>query len=232
MSKVLISDFDNTLYVDDNQIIQNINKIKDFINLGNIFIIATGRSYIDISKMIIKYNIPYNYLICNDGGTIFNNNGKLLYKKDIPINIANDIMKYVKTNNLEDITYIDSGYDYTKSIKTEVNAIIIRDIDRLKSLEILKLLESNYPEIHGYISDNWINITEKTVTKANGIKYIQNYLNLDKHDIYTIGDTINDIPMIKEYNGVCMINSTDDLKQHCNKHFNSVYEYIDYIEKI
>lgn len=232
MSKVLVSDFDNTLYVNDEQIIHNNKKIKEFINNGNIFIIATGRSYIDISKMILKYNIPYNYLICNDGGTIFDSNGKLLYKKDIPINIAYDIMNYIKLNNLQELTYIDTGFDYTKVIDEEVNAIIIRDINRVNSKKILQDIETKHPKIHGYISDNWINITEKTVTKANGIKYLEQYLNLNNIDIYTIGDTINDIPMIKEYNGSCMINSTDDLKQCCKNNFNSVSEYIDYIEQI
>ena len=232
MSKVLVSDFDNTLYVNDEQIIQNNKRIKKFINDGNIFIIATGRSYIDVSKMIDKYNIPYNYLICNDGGTIFDNNGKLLLKKDIPINIAYDIMNYVKLNNLEELTYIDTGFDYTKVIDEEVNAIIIKDINKIYSEKILQEIENKHSEIHGYISDNWINITEKTVTKANGIKFLEQYLNLNHNNIYTIGDTINDISMIKGYNGSCMINSTSNLKKYCQNQFDSVSEYIDYIEKI
>lgn len=232
MSKVLVSDFDNTLYVSDNGIIQNNKRIKEFINNGNLFIIATGRSYIDISKMILKYDIPYNYLICNDGGTIFDNSGKLLYKKDIPINIAYNIIDYIKINNLEELTYIDSGFDYTRVIDADVNAIIIRDTHNIDSERILNEIQNNFSQVHGYISDNWINITERTVNKANGIKYLIKYLNLNRDYIYTIGDTINDISMIQEYNGGCMINSTDDLKQYCSNHFNSVSEYIDYIEKI
>ena len=230
MNKILVSDFDNTLYVNDKEILLNIKKIEEFINNGNLFIIATGRSYIDISKMIIKYKIPFNYLICNDGGTIFNKEGKLLYKKDIPIDTAYDIMNYIKNNNLEELTFIDSGYDYSKVIDEEVNAIIIKDINENKSLKILHDIETMFSEVHGYISDNYINITENTVTKSNGIKFLENKLNL-KHDyIYTIGDTINDISMIKEYNGSCMKNSTSNLKQYCKNCFNSVKEYIEYIE--
>jgi len=232
MHKLLASDFDNTLFVNEYDIVDNIESIKKFMANGNLFVISTGRSYIDISKMVLKYNIPYNYLICNDGGTIFDNNGKLLLKKDIPINIACDIMDYVKYNNLEELTYIDTGFDYTKVIDEEVNAIIIKEVNEINSEKILQELENSHSEIHGYISDNWINITEKTVTKANGIKYLEQRFNLNHNQIYTIGDTINDIPMIKEYNGSCMINSTDDLKQCCTNHFNSVNEYIDYIEKI
>ena len=128
-----------------------------------------------------------------------------------------------------DVTYFDSGYDYTKDIDTEVNAIIIRTLNLSCPDKILKFITNNFQSIHGYISDNWINITEKSVTKSNGIKYLQNKLHLD--NIYTIGDTINDIDMIKKYDGACMNNSTNDLKNICNNYFNSVAEYIDYICK-
>lgn len=227
MQKTLVSDYDNTLYVNDNQILQNVDKIKEFINNGNIFVIATGRSYIDVSKMIVKYNIQYNYLICNDGGTIFDNNGKLLYKKDIQIDVANKIMEYIIQNNLYDITYIDSGFDYTKNIENCVNAIIIKDIDTNKSKKILNDITTKFNSVHGYISDNWINITEESVTKSNGIKFLENKLNLK--EIYTIGDNINDIDMILKYNGACMKNSVNDLKNICSKQFDSIKDFIEYI---
>ncbi len=228
MQKVLVSDYDNTLYTSDEQIKKNIEKINEFINRGNLFVIATGRSYIDISKMIMKYNIPFNYLICNDGGTIFNNNGKLLYKKDIDLLTAQSIFKDLEVKNLLDITFIDTGYDYSKKIENEVNAIIIKEIDSAFSKNLLVELTSKYSNIHGYISDNWINITEKSVTKTNGILFLKSLLNFEK--IYTIGDTINDINMINEFNGACMKNSTKDLLKVCNIKFNSVADYIDYIE--
>lgn len=230
MQKLLASDFDNTLFVNEYEIIDNVEAIKKFMANGNLFVIATGRSYIDISKMIIKYNIPYNYLICNDGGTIFDSSGKLLYKKDIPLPIAHNIMDFVNENSLNELTFIDTGYDYIKNIEKEVNAIIIRDIDKNKSINILNTITNMYPETHGYISDNWINITEKSVTKANGISVLTNILNISKENVYTIGDTINDVPMIKEYNGACMINATSDLKSICNHEYKSVKDYIDYID--
>ena len=229
MHKLLASDFDNTLFVNENDILDNIDAIKKFMANGNIFVICTGRSYIDISKMVMKYNIPYNYLICNDGGTIFNNIGKLLYKKDIPLNIVQGIMEFINKNNLNEITFVDTGFDYQKEIAEEVNAIIIREIDKIQSNNVLNTLTSMYSEIHGYISDNWINITEKTVTKANGINWLINHLNFPRENVYTIGDTINDISMVKEYNGACMINCTPDLQAICTKEFKSVKDYINYI---
>ena len=48
--KVLVSDYDKTFYVNEFDIKKNIKTVQEFRNLGNIFIIATGRSYLDFKK--------------------------------------------------------------------------------------------------------------------------------------------------------------------------------------
>lgn len=231
MKKILVSDFDNTLYKNTNDLILNINSINNFVRKGNIFIIATGRCYKDISKFIVKYNIPHNYLICNDGATIFDSNGKLIYKKDIVHDTGVKIIEYLEHKNLMNISYIDTGFDYTKDINYDFNGIIIRDQNKEKSKELLNDIINKFENVHGYISDNWINIIEQSVNKSSGIEVLCKMNNYDKNIIYTIGDTVNDIPMIKNYHGVCMTNSTNDLKENCTTSFNSVREYIKYIEK-
>ncbi len=230
MPKILVSDFDETLYTSIKELNNNIEKIKQFINNGNIFIIATGRSYVNIFKCIEKHKIPFSYLICNDGGTIFDSDFKLIYRNDIPNDIVEKIYKYLFENNILKITYFDTGFDFIKVPSKNINSIIINDINRQKSIEVLNDITSKFPLIHGYISKFWINITSKEVTKSNGIKKILEINNYNKNDVYTIGDTINDISMIKEYNGACMNHSTKDVKEICSLTFNSVLEYIDYIE--
>ena len=66
--KVLVSDFDNTLFTDDYQL--NIKKINEFVDKGNLFIIATGRNYNQLKSDIKGKNIKYSYLICEDGAKI------------------------------------------------------------------------------------------------------------------------------------------------------------------
>lgn len=231
MKKILVSDFDNTLYKNNNDLILNIDTINSFVEKENIFIIATGRCYKDISKFVVKYNIPHNYLICNDGATIFDNKGKLIYKKDIIHDTGVKIIEYLESKNLMNITYIDTGFDYTKDINYDFNGVIIRVFNKEESQILLNNIINKFDGIHGYISDNWINIIEKSVNKSSGIKVLCKMNNYDKNNIYTIGDTINDISMIKSYNSACMANSTADLKANCTKSFNSVREYIKYIEE-
>ena len=73
--KILASDFDNTIYYldDEEKNKKNIEAIKKFVSYGNIFCIITGRNYTDLKTYLNKYDIPYTYLICEDGAKIFNN---------------------------------------------------------------------------------------------------------------------------------------------------------------
>ena len=50
MKKFLISDYDRTFFIDNNSIKYNIEKVKEFRDNGNIFAIATGRSFYDFIK--------------------------------------------------------------------------------------------------------------------------------------------------------------------------------------
>src|SRR5574344_1034320 len=81
--KLLVSDYDGTLKPDIKNLYLNIEAIKRFKEKGNTFMISTGRSFVSIKKEITKYNIPYDFLSCNDGAILFDNNDNILYKNII-----------------------------------------------------------------------------------------------------------------------------------------------------
>ena len=68
--KVLVVDYDRTLFINNDDVLNNINSINKFRENGNIFIIATGRTYNSLKKEIDKYNIEYDYLILNHGSLL------------------------------------------------------------------------------------------------------------------------------------------------------------------
>lgn len=70
MKKFLISDYDRTFFIDNNSIKYNIEKVKEFRDNGNIFAIATGRSFYDFIKNLENFHIEYDYLIINHGATL------------------------------------------------------------------------------------------------------------------------------------------------------------------
>ena len=63
MKKILVSDYDNTFYINEYDIKNNIQNVEKFRNKDNIFVIATGRSYYDFNKKLKEYPIKYDYLI-------------------------------------------------------------------------------------------------------------------------------------------------------------------------
>lgn len=70
---------------------------------------------------------------------------------------------------------------------------------------------------------NCIDVCQKNVTKANGIKeLLKIYPQWQPTKILTIGDAQNDIPMIEEFNGFSLNSATVYAKQHAAKLYDSV----------
>ena len=72
MSKIIVSDSDGTLQTSEEEIRDNIEAIQKFKEEGNLFVIATGRSYFDLKRKLDLYPIPCDYAILNHGGVIWN----------------------------------------------------------------------------------------------------------------------------------------------------------------
>lgn len=216
--KMLVSDYDNTFSVD---IKNNINSVQNFMK-NNIFVIATGRSFIDFKKVEEKYNIKYNYLIIDHGATIVYDD-KIIYTKCIDndvlkilINLLNNNIVFLcsglkKTNILENVTKINVHYD---------------DIETSKKMN--DFLNTNYKDyINSYLINPYtIEITSNFASKKIAIDYLNNLLNI--YSIYTIGDSYSDIDMIKSYNGFAMKDCVDELNKI--KKVSSVSEVINLIE--
>jgi len=224
MKKLLVSDFDNTLLNNDD-FLKNIKIINEFVNQGNIFIIATGRHINSLLDLIKTYHIKYSYLINNDGGIIFDHDLNIIYRKDISNKTARKIIKIFQKSTCLTDWYIDTGLGITKNINNDVNGLIGQFIDQKEAETLFKNIISLHKDIHGYLTLRHINITEKTVTKGNAIKVLKKKLKIKEKDIYTIGDTINDISM-SIFNSYCMVNSHPDLKIICQGEYKSVYDFV------
>ena len=57
MSKIIFSDYDGTLDTSENDIAKNIEAIKKFRDKGNLFVIATGRSYLDLKRKLDLFRL-------------------------------------------------------------------------------------------------------------------------------------------------------------------------------
>ncbi len=222
---ILASDFDDTLFVSNINIInKNIESIKKFRNLGNKFVIITGRGN-SIYQYINQYKIPYDYLICENGSMIYDHNNKVISSTFLD---QKDIEKIVSIIKRDHLNYIfDTGKEYIKKIDSNQNLVAIF-LDKKTISDSPKLLEEilEKTNTYSYISTNWINIVNKNINKKLALKKLDELLN-HKYKIYTIGDAINDIDMITTYNGAVMKKHEKELDALKNKNYETLSDYIE-----
>lgn len=225
MNKILISDYDNTFYINDKDIETNKYYLKEYLKNKNIFIIATGRSYYDFIKKQKKYNFYYDYAILNHGATIIDNNKNIIKN----INIEKSILKSLKeTLRLKECKkyFCCNKKESRMPFNNHISKINIKYKDKQTTLKVIKELNEKYKNYINsyYISTNCIEIVSIKASKINAIKKLTSKYN--KEDIYTIGDSYSDIEMIKEYNGYRMSNCIENLKEITSKKVDSVSELI------
>ena len=204
--KIIISDFDNTFFTEN--YINNIDYINSFVNKGNLFIIATGRSFESLNTEIKDYNIKYSYLICSDGSAIYDN-------KNIPIYV-NEIDKHCVK---ESCLFINSNQGVYEAITEKVNNKVNSIVATIKNREQAQLLVSEIKEklpLNVYLSEKHINVRNLNITKLSGILFLINQYNLNSENIYTIGDGVNDIEMCNAFKSITFDYGNEALKNICN----------------
>ena len=191
--KILVSDFDETLFV-NNQICC-LDKINKFINDGNVFIIATGRNISNLKKDLDNFSLNCNYYICNDGAMILDQYLNIIYRSDIDKTVVRPLYNELKNDDNILEVLVDTGSGYIDDVNRPTNKMIARYFNREQADFLVSKINNKYPSIFGYVSNNWINITKRTENKGKAINYLASYYNLDKYPIYVVGNDINDISM-------------------------------------
>lgn len=223
--RVIASDFDNTLYVKDEiEMKKNISSVKKFINNGNIFMIITGRSFSNIKKVLTELDIPYSYLICQDGANIFDKDDNCIKSTLLNKNKSQILEKYMKEINLD--YSFESAFNDDDIIDNAVKITVTLSgmEDAKKVLEEIK--ENTKVSFYGYVSTKHINIIDDYVNKSYALNYLKdnNYIN---NKIEVIGDDVNDFEMLSNFDGVVMETHDQILDKLNKRNVSSVHSFID-----
>lgn len=232
--KILASDFDDTLYFEkavsdyEKEIFKkNISAIKQFVKNGNLFCIITGRSYSDIKVLLNEYDIPYSYLICADGAKIFNNMDYCIDTVLLDSEKVSQVIKILAENNCEYV--LDDGYNNTLNINDCIK-IAAEYQERDTALKIIEQIKKEI-DVYVYISTEHINIIDISVNKYNALKKLLNLEKLSFSEVYVIGDEINDLEMIREFDGAVMKKHNPILDSLNKKEYEYLYQYIEELRK-
>lgn len=212
--KLLASDFDNTLWFDDHMKDKDVTAIKEFQKQGNRFGVCTGRCLHGIIAPSQPYALEHDFYILLSGGLILNKDREVIFEKQIPLSLVKEIYQFLNKKDMT-IVYQDVMYKVYKTKKHDFHGVYLDSIDELNTKTVsafsfhyaydeldkakvaTELIHQKYGDvIEAYQNNQHIDLVAKGCSKGNGIKIIQDYFQLDIKDIYGIGDSWNDLPML------------------------------------
>lgn len=229
--KILVSDYDKTFYLNDEDIEKNKIAINEFRKRGNIFIIATGRSHFDFHNKLDLYKFDYDYVIINHGATILDKNDNILANFTIKNEIIPEIKKDLKLEKSIKgfcCSELESRVDFNHKDLTKIN---VGYNSKDEAISINRKINNKYSQfINSYsIAETSLEIISNETNKSKAIDLLLNMLNIKRQNVYTIGDGYSDIEMVKNFNGYAMQESVDELKKVAKKEYSSVSELINEI---
>ena len=226
MNKIIISDYDDTLFTNEEEIKKNVIKIKEFRKKGNQFIISTARNYESIIEEVRKYNIEVDYLFCNVGTVILDKFGNIINAEYLTAEQIENIEKLLNDINNVEIIRFGTNKTEVKGCKKLVEYKIIGDMEILNNLK--DRIKEIYPKFNIEIIDKKRLLVEIS-SKANAINVFCTMKQIDKSIIYTIGDEDADLEMLEKYNGFRMEKSSKLIRDNIQKVVKSVADAIEII---
>lgn len=211
MSALIVSDYDGTLKKDENveELKKNLKILKSFLDDNINIMVSTGRLYKSIRLEADKFEIPFNYMSCANGNILFDEKFQIIYKTNIDSKIINDLQPYY--NQILGIEPLDEYGIITPNNPTEYLIHLVEEQEIRR--QIVKLLLSSPDVDYCTEGSNKYAIHIFTLSnKTKTIEIVKDKLKLSQSEIYTIGDGINDLDMIKKYNGLIVGNLFDEDK--------------------
>lgn len=223
MKKILVSDYDRTIYLDENTTKKNISSIRKFMK-NNIFAIATGRSYEDFYGQIKKYNIDVNYYLLNYGNLVLDREFNVVFKQCLTQKEIEEITCFFKDKDCE--IYYCNRYENSKEISDDVYKVVLVYKDKEKQMnDYREFSKKNKYLVFILKSHPHLEVISNRMDKSLSISEIEKRENTDL--VYVIGDSDNDITMIKKYNGYCVKDAMEEVKNVSTKIYDSVSNLID-----
>ena len=238
--KLLATDYDGTLRYAQDVMPEDLKSIEEWKNKGNKFVIVTGRSKESIDAQIKLFNLPCDYLITNNGGMVFGENGDVMLSNYLNFDDCVDILHNVKKLDTV-ISYVVNDGIHRHRIVLQPDAVDHRypnlkpDVTEAELLDmthfaqiVLSMEDTDSAlEVASKINDLYYDIVPKGVSKATGIDFLIEYANIKEEDVYTIGDGHNDIPLIEfGVHGSVMSCADEDVKAHAQVEYDSVSDLI------
>lgn len=247
--KIIASDYDGTLRRHKGIEQADREAIKKWRACGNLFGIVTGRDANFITAAIPEDNVELDFVIIYNGVDIYDlsESPKLIKRMSgktdrlyelLPLILrkSGDWAEFVTPDKNYYLTYHDEPAD---SKNNWAKNAVLKDVNEFiqiyslygsdeESLEIVHRLNDGFSDAVSALANGaWLNAAPLGVTKATGVWEYAKLKSVKKEDIYTIGDSYNDLDMIKAFNGFTVDNGAAVVKQAAQAVYRGIWELID-----
>lgn len=251
--KLLASDFDNTLFFKDGVHQEDIEAIQRFQAAGNLFGLCTGRQLVGVtypfggSKEYCHDEIDYDFYITVSGGVIFNKDKDVMFRKTIPLSIIEEISRLIPIHM--SIVYKDEIYMYHAEGKIwgtpidSFNELDFKEADAFSfhfpegdlddAKKAMDFINTHYSDTcAAFQNKNHIDVCGQGCSKGTGVKWVMNHFGIDAKNVYGIGDSWNDLPLLENVtHGYTFTYAPDDVKEKAEHVVGSLSEAIHDIMK-
>lgn len=247
--KLFVADIDGTLYwynhQNNNGVSDSCKKaIKKWIAMGNIFAIATARTYLVRDNVINDLGINVDYLGGNGAEIVYCDGTKNL--TTLPFDYFLEVIKYVDDHKIDasvkicvDDHFVANSHEHypftypSRMRKNLLNSTIYdtsgnySDVGVNMSLlcnkiitkdveKSLQIMFKNRCQVLANDFDN-IDFIPLNISKSKAVEILAKHYNINMEDVIVIGDETNDIAMFEvTKNSYCMAHSDDNVKKYAN----------------
>ena len=247
--KIIASDYDGTLRRGNEIAQKDRAAIKEWRENGNLFGIVTGRDQPFINNMIAEDKLEIDYIIIYNGVDIYefeDNRAKLIKRQSGKTDRLYEMLPLILRKSGERAEFITPGKNYCLTYNDEpaiekdnwVKNEVLKDVSEFiqiyslyeteeEALEIARRLTDGFGEaVSPLVNGCWLNVAPAGVTKSSGVWEYAKIKSVGKEDIFTIGDSYNDLDMIKEFNGFTVENGAETLKRIAREVYSGVWELV------
>lgn len=239
---LFVTDFDGTFgvapdYVDE----ETVETVKEYVRRGGKFVICTGRMYTSIRAICLKYGlegivISYQGAMINDIKT-----GDSIFLGGIDYPLAAEVAEKLLSEgiqtvvDIDDILYYEHSSEYTdyyekavhitgKQVESLTDLVLrekkpVQKVGGICDVETAKRLTEKYNEIYkdkliiNNGSPKLIEVINPDCSKGFAVKFLSEYYGVPFDKIITVGDSTNDIELVKgEWYGVAVGDAREELK--------------------
>lgn len=244
--KMVVMDLDDTLLRDDLSISERTHDaIVSAQKLGVKIVLASGRPTCAVAPLAKELQLDKHdsYILSYNGALIVETkSNKEVYEKMLNGDSARRLYELSKKHDVFIHTYKNNAiitpknneYTQKESDITGLKVVEVENFDKKIGDKVVKVLMVDCPEkisqienaLRPHIGDKitmftskpyFLEFMENGVDKGFGVKILAEKLGISKDEIICIGDSFNDLGMIKYAGlGVAMRNAKEDIKSQAN----------------